>query len=342
MTGAMSGAAKRVCWAVLGGILLAGQGFAATAEPPAGKEAIFARVGDTVITRKNYDDAFLVAVRNTFYHPNPGADKLAALQRKVGEQLVNNALLLQEAKRRGLKPDETQVKKDVAAFDKRYAGNEKWRQNRARFLPELTADMEKKSLLEQVERQVRNVPEPSEKQLKAYYLSHPKLFTEPEQVRVSLILLKVDPSAPNSAREKATKEAEEIIKRLRKGADFAAEAKAHSGDSTAAQGGDMGYLHQGMLGRLAESAIAKLKPGEISPPVGLLEGVAIFRLEQRRPARLDSFAESRKRARDLWRREQSDLAWKGLIAKLRKQTPILMDTSFYRPLAGGGHDTDAR
>lgn len=334
-------AVKRMCWGVLGIVLLGGQGVARAAEAPPAKPAIFARVGDTAITRQDYDNAFRLAVRDKFYHPNPPADKLAALQREVGNALVNSALLVQEAKRRGLKPDPIQVKKDVEAFDQRYANNRAWVQNRARLMPELTATMEKNSLLEQLRKQVRNVPEPDAKQLKAFYDSHRKLFTEPERVRVSLILLKVDPSAPHAAREKARKEAEAIIGRLHKGASFAAEAKAHSQDITASQGGDMGYQHQGMLGALAEKAIAKLKPGEVSTPVGLLEGIAIFRLDERRPAKLNSFAESRERAKALWRREQADLAWKGLIARLRKQTPIEMDTSFYRPLSGKGHGKDA-
>src|SRR6185503_17229974 len=105
-----------------------------------------------------------------------------------------------------------------------------------------------------------------------------------------IILLKVDPSSPQAKWDGARNEGAAIAKRLKGGADFKQLAKLHSAEGSAEGGGDMGYVHRGMLPESAQEAIDKLKPGEITEPVALLEGMAIFRLEQRKPPKLNALA----------------------------------------------------
>jgi parvulin-like peptidyl-prolyl isomerase len=147
-----------------------------------------------------------------------------------------------------------------------------------------------------------------------------------------VILLKVDPAAPKAAWDKARTEAAALRKRIAGGEDFAALARRYSGDATAADGGDMGYLHRGMLPDGVDKVADKLKPGEVSEPVMLLEGVALIRLNERKAAQQRSFAEVRERAGDLWQRDEGDRRWKALIADLRKATPVRINESLYMPL----------
>ena len=180
---------------------------------------------------------------------------------------------------------------------------------------------------------VRAVPAPTDRQIEAYYSAHQDKFTEPEQVRLSVILLKVDPSSPKAAWEGAKNEGASIVKRIRSGAAFDKLAELHSQDASASKGGAMGYVHQGMLPEPAQLAVDKLKAGEVADPVVLLEGVAIFRLEDRRPAKLNALSAVKERAAALWQREQSDLAWSALVAKIRSQASVTINESHYRPLA---------
>jgi peptidyl-prolyl cis-trans isomerase C len=80
-------------------------------------------------------------------------------------------------------------------------------------------------------------------------------------------------------------EAKKIIDELNKGGDFAALAKAHSTDSGAAQGGDLGWFKKGdMVPEFAAAAFA-LKPGEITQtPVHTQYGWHVIKLEERRIA----------------------------------------------------------
>jgi peptidyl-prolyl cis-trans isomerase C len=62
-------------------------------------------------------------------------------------------------------------------------------------------------------------------------------------------------------------EAKALIEELNKGADFATLAKEKSKGPSGANGGDLGWFSEGMMVEPFFDAVAKLKPGEISPPV---------------------------------------------------------------------------
>lgn len=292
--------------------------------------AAFAKVGNTVITFREFNAQFAAANRGVFYHGKPPESTIAKLQREMADKLVNDILLVNEAKRLKLKPEDVGDK--VKQFEQKNANNPRWQDVREKAVASFTKQAEEESLRKLLEKQVRNVHKPTEKQVRAYYVAHPEKFTEPEQLRVALILMKVDPGEVQ-AWGPAVKQAEEWIKELRAGADFAEYAKKYSDDrSTAEQGGDMGYLHGGMLAGAAAEAVAKLKVGEISEPAQLLEGVGIFKLIDRKESKLNNFAAVKGRATELLTNDESDRAWKDLIAQLRKKTQITVDESHFVPL----------
>lgn len=296
-------------------------------EPP-----VFAKVGEVVITQEDYDAEMASAARSKFYHGKAPAGELASLQREVGDKLVTNVLLVKEAKRRGMKPDATVVTKRLEQIDQRNSGSEQWQKMRDQWMPIITGRLQEESLITQLEDAVRDISLPSEEQARAYYTAHPEKFTEPEQLRVSLILLAVDPSSPGTEWMKMYELGKDIVKQLRDGADFAKLAREHPGDAASAeQGGDMGYLHGGMLPAAAQEALDKLKVGETSDPVRLLEGIAVFRLTDRSQSKLNDFDVVKGRASELWLKEEKDRVWKSLITQLKKDATIYVDESRYLP-----------
>lgn len=316
-------------------LLAAAPAIAGNSAPAAAaqQKAVFARVGDAVISRDEYIAAYSAAARGKFYHGKPPEGGEAALQREVGDQLVARVLLLREARQRGIKPDQAVIQKTIQGYEQRYAGSAQWKQIRDKALPGLTARLEEDSLLAQLEKAVRAVPAPAQKEVKAYYAAHQDKFTEPEQLRVSVILLKVDPSSPSDAWVKANEQAQAIVRKLQGGADFAELARKQSADESALRGGDMGYLHAGMLPEGTQQVLNAMKPGEISNPVQVLEGMAVLRLADRKPARLNSFETVQQRAQELLQRDQQNEAWGRLIAELKKKTPAQIDQSLFLPLA---------
>ena len=304
------------------------------AAAPSAASPTFATVGATVVTVADYERALAVAMRKKYYHAKPPEAELAKFQREVGDDVVNRILLLAEARRRGIQPDRAQIDATVAGYDKQYQGSANWATNRERMLAAVVPQLESASLLERLEKLVRNVPEPTPAQARAYYDGHRDLFVEPEQVKLRVILLKVDPSSKQAVWDGAKAEAQAIHRKLVAGADFAELAKLHSGDRTAAQGGEMDYTHRGMLPEAVHAVVDKLAVGGLSEPVQLLEGVAIVRLEGRKPALQRDFEQVKERAADLWQRAEGDARWKKLIADLRRATPVHIDESRYAPLPG--------
>lgn len=309
---------------------------AATAASAAAVErapgAVFATVGDVVITHGEFDTAFAQAARGKFYHGKPPENAVAMLQREVGQSLVDEILLLKEAQRRQLQPDHAAIRKTLEGYEERYRGSAQWATNRERLLPGLIAKLQRDDLIEQLTRQVKVAGEPTPAELLQYWQTHQDKFTTPEQVRLSVILLKVDPSSPQAAWDRARDEGAALVRQLRAGADFQDLAKVYSKEDSAANGGDMGLVHVAMLPDAAQEVLKKLQPGQISEPTFLLEGVAVFRIEHRRESRLNPLEAVRERASDLWAREKTEQNWKSLLEQLRRETPVKLDDSRFMPL----------
>lgn len=279
-------------------------------------------VGDERISMAHYIGALRKGMRDRFYHGKTPEDQLKAYRKEVAEELVDRQLSIQEAKRRGIKPDKAGIPQAKEKLDQQYKDDPQWLQVRDKVLKQLEEKLEGDSLAEQLEQQVRKIPEPTDGELQVYYDEHKDLFTTPERVRVSLILLKVDPASPSNVWQQASKEAAEILERINKGGDFAELARIHSSDESAQNGGDMGYIHSGMLGANAQQVLDIMEEGEVSAPVVLLEGVALFRLEDREKPRLNPLKSVRDRAIKLYQRDNAEKAWKALISKLRSETTI--------------------
>lgn len=292
----------------------------------------FAVVGDVVISAGDYRRALAVAIRRKYYHAKPPEAELPRFQREVGDDVVNRVLLLAEARRRGIQPDAAKIQQTIAGYDTQYKTSANWAANRDKMLAAVVPQLEGESLLDRLEKLVKTVAPPTEAVARQFYELNKELFVEPEQLKLSVILLKVDPSSTRAVWQSAMTEAKSLHQRLQGGADFADLARLHSGDHSAAQGGQMDYTHRGMLPEGVHGVVDKLKPREISEPVQLLEGVVILRLDDRKSTVQRSFDQVKVRAAELWQRQEAETQWKKLITELRRSTAIRIDESQYAPL----------
>ncbi len=286
-------------------------------------EALYATVNGQSITQKDFQLAYANYLRQKYYHGQVPEDRLAEAKKEVGDRLIERILLVDEAKRRQLTADQAQVKQTIASYEARYADSPAWQEKRATLLPGLKQQLEEQDVLNQIEAIGHTVTEPSEESVRQYYQSHRDLFTEPEKMRLHTILLKVDPSASKAQWDAAREEAARLVTRLQAGDNtFEELASLHSHDRSADKGGDMGYLHRGMIPDHIQSQLDERQLGTIGAPLDVLEGVAIFRLDERIPAKLMPLADVEGRARELYKREQTDSAWNSFIAALRAKATI--------------------
>jgi peptidyl-prolyl cis-trans isomerase SurA len=95
---------------------------------------------------------------------------------------------------------------------------------------------------------------------------------------VSEIFLAVDNPDED---EKVLKNAQSLVAQIQAGAPFPAIARQFSQSPSGAQGGDIGLVYDGQLAPELSAALAKMKTGDLSPPVRSTGGYYILVLRQR-------------------------------------------------------------
>lgn len=301
-----------MAWAGLGSI------------PASAQEAMFAEVNGKLISMREYDAFFSSVLRQRFFHGVVPEGQLEAVRKEVADMFINRELLTDEAQRQGFKPEAAKLEQALSEYDRRNGAMPDWKQRREQLLPAIRAQVNQQSLLEQLEKSVRAIPQPALAEVRSFYDQNTELFIEPEKLRLSVILLKVDPSATKEIWVKAQKSAQEIYTRIQQGADFAEQARQHSQHESAGKGGDLGYLHRGMMPAALENKIDKLTLSVPEEPLTVLEGIAIYRLDERTKGTLQDFGVVQVRAQDLLYRNKSEQHWQNTVARLRAEAKIKM------------------
>jgi peptidyl-prolyl cis-trans isomerase D len=133
--------------------------------------------------------------------------------------------------------------------------------------------------------------------LQSYYDQHRDEYRVPEQVKVSHILIKTPlPAAGGKEDEKAVaearKKAEDVLKEVKAGGDFAKLAEKYSEDpGSAKSGGSLGWVGRGRTVPEFEKAAFSLGKGQTSDLVKSSYGFHILRVEDKQDAHLKTLAE---------------------------------------------------
>lgn len=303
--------------------------FSGTVNGAGSSEQLFAKINERTITYGEFMQIFRSAVRHKYYHGKVPQQELELFQRKVGKDLVEQELIYQQALKMRLEPNNEKIQQGIDEYDQKYRDTPEWQAQREKAMPLLLRQLQRKDLLEQVERNVKNIKQPESKAVYQYYQANSEKFTEPKRVWVSVILLPVPPSGSSKAWEGAKQEAERLIKQIRSGESFAAIARERSSHPSAVNGGDLGYLHSGMLEDSARDAVAKLSLNGVSDPVRVLEGYTIFRLNGIQPEKLRLYDEVSNRAKDLLYRDLQDEAWNAYLTRLVTEAKIYVNEKLY-------------
>jgi len=137
----------------------------------------------------------------------------------------------------------------------------------------------------------------SPQDLQAYYDQHREDYRVPEQVSVSHILIKTPLPGPDGkvdpkGVEEARKKAEDVLKQLKAGGNFAELAKKYSEDpGSGKNGGSLGFIGRGRTVPEFEKAAFSLPKGSTSDLVQSSYGFHIIRLDDKQAAHVKTLAE---------------------------------------------------
>ena len=133
----------------------------------------------------------------------------------------------------------------------------------------------------------------SDDQLRNWYSAHMDQFRIPERVHARHILFTTTGKTPDEV-NKIKAQAEDVLKQVKAGGDFAALAAKYSQDPGSAQkGGDVGWVIRGQMVPNFEKAVFSLKPNEIGNLVTTEYGFHIVQVLAHEPAHVKSFEEAR-------------------------------------------------
>lgn len=173
----------------------------------------------------------------------------------------------------------------------------------------------------------------SEEQAKNYYEKHLAQFKIPEKARVRHIMIKVDKSAPDDVKKKAREKAEEVLKKIKAGEDFAKLAMDYSDDpGSKAKGGDLGFFEKGKMFKAFDEAAFKLNPGEVSDIVETAYGFHIIKLDEKKKEEIQPYESVKDKVMTMAKDEIKAEKMKEYLSQVMKQADIKI---FPEVLEGG-------
>ncbi len=301
-------------------LILAAAGAPAASPAGANPEAPVAVVGAETITGGEYQEYLRVYVRSQLYHGG-SKDRLRELADEALENLVNDRLLIQEARIRGITGDEAEVEKRIEALRERYSGGDRWPEVEPQ-LPAIAEKFRTGSQIEALKAEVKAVAAPAEAELAAFYAANLELFTQPGAWDLDLILVGVPPEALAPERDAGKALAVTLVAAIRAGEAFEQVAAEHSTHDSAQDGGQLGKVHAGQLPTEVQTAVEQLSPGELTDPVRTLEGYAIFRLNAQIAPQIHPLENVRERAEALYLRNTASERWALFLEGLRERTQV--------------------
>jgi len=292
---------------------------------------VVAVVNDEVITQNEVDIALipvyaqLKSTRTAEEMKTPEVfDKLNEARETILEELIENKLVVQEARKANAKVDEYEVEDMLNDIKRKFASNEEFEE--VIKSQGITIESLKQKYTEQIMarkimgREVRSKVFVSPSEVTAYYNGHIDEFQTPEEVRVSNILIREDLTKGVFSESRGL--ADRIYGMLKKGDDFAVLAKKYSQGPNAANGGDMGFVKRGQLMRQIDVELFKLNPGEITPVIHTDLGYHIFKVGERKPVRIKMFDEVKEEIRSTLFAKKAAEKYKEWIEKLKKNAYI--------------------
>ncbi|MDB0441463.1 peptidylprolyl isomerase [Clostridioides difficile] len=257
-----------------------------------------AKVNDVEITKEQYKKTKAVLSATNSYINGQSLDEMEKSLDKKGRNklenviisfMVDNELLYQEAKDKGLTPSKGEVdskyqelenemnlntsykeKMDKAGVDKEYLKQE--------ISKDLAIDKSKKAFENKI-----NI---SDAEMESYYVSHKKDFNV-EEVSASQILIstldKNKKEVSKDKKEALKKEAESLLTKIKSGESFEALAKKYSDDkATGKNGGQLGYFSKNDKNAEFTKEVFKLKKNEVSGVFETSYGYHIVKVTDKR------------------------------------------------------------
>jgi peptidyl-prolyl cis-trans isomerase SurA len=305
-------------------------------------DEIIAWVNNDIILKSEYE-LRKSAIRNDLAQAPPRGRGLqgAQLEQALNEQqkilmrdLIDESLLLQQAKEMGLNADLEVVKTMEQLRQERKLPSlddlEKAIVAQGYSVDEFKQNIKTRYLTQQVlQREVYGRVIVTTDEMKKYYDANVNKFDRPAGVRIREISVYTENRGPAEI-ESQKKKIEEALAAAKKGENFAEVASKYSESQTAQEGGDLGFFVKGELAGPLEEVASKLNKGQVSDVITLNGAFMILKVEDRHEGGILPY--------ELAQKEIQDALWQqGIQPKIREYLTKLRSDGFIK-LADGYSD----
>jgi peptidyl-prolyl cis-trans isomerase SurA len=299
---------------------------------------VWAVVNGKEIKREEVDKYYRTRVNPEGQEPSQ--EESLSLKLNVLDELINNEILLERAKKLNLEASDGEVEDKFTELKSPYTEDEFQRQlkDRGVSVDDLKGDLRRQlSIQKLLNREVVAKISITDQDVTDFYNANKAQFNVAEpQYRIAQIVVtpRKEPQIRNRKNDDATNEAEAqrkvkmLMDRLNSGADFAQLAMDYSEDmNTAGTGGDLGYVPESALNQ-SDPALKKmvigLKPGQVSPPIQLKEGYRILKLITRESPGLRGITDPQvqQTIRDTLRNRKEQLLRSAYLAIARDEARV--------------------
>ena len=255
-------------------------------------DGIAAVVNDDVVLESDVEEQLYLFLMQAQARPDSAA--IDTLRQQILSQLIDEKLIVAEAKRQGITASPAEISKqiDQAIASKRdqLGGEDAFREQlakenttEAKLREKYRTDLERELLAQRlVEKQFpRKRGGVTAAEAETYFKTNRDKFPKvPAEVKVQVIQIPARPDSVVDAKAKA--KALEVRKRILAGEKFAKVAADVSDDpNTARAGGDLGFLPRGSLDRRLDEAVFSLKLNQLSQPLRSAVGWHIVEVLER-------------------------------------------------------------
>ncbi len=229
------------------------------------------------------------------------------------QDLVDEELLLQEARRLGVKPSAEEAATRLKAIADSYNGEkemEKALKGIGYSRSDLKALIERQLSIRDAVIKSANI-KVGDEQAKLFYEANKDSLASQETVRLRQFF--------TASRE----EAEDALRLLNTGADFATLAMLKASDENLKRtGGDLGYINRGVLVPGLEKEVFALTPGKYTGVIPTGAGFSIFKSEDYRPRSVPEFEAVKEQLKSHLLGQAVAQATRELTARLRQSAKI--------------------
>ena len=253
-------------------------------------------------------------------------DQLAALKKNILDSLIEREILYQQSQKAGIQITDQKVDDQLAAIKKRFPNDAEYKNALGKMNlseDEVKAQIKRGlSIRELIDQQITSKVVITDEESKAYYDKNPQMFKQPEQIKASHILIKVDAKADEAKKVEARKKIEEVQQKLKDGGDFAALAKEYSEGPSNTKGGNLGYFRRGQMVKPFEEAALALKPNEVSDVVETRFGYHLIKVYDTKPEQTLAYADVKDKINQRMKQEKIEKEATQWVDQLKKDAKL--------------------